>query len=143
LRIASFNVENMFLRAKALNQETWAEGRPALEKYAKVSSLLNEVSYSEADRTKIATLLTELGLEKSDQGSGFVRLRQNRGSLLKRTANGIEIVARGRVDWGGWVELKVEPVNELSTQHIANVIETVKPDILGVVEVENITGITT
>ena len=137
MRIASFNVENMFLRAKALNQETWAEGRPALEKYAKVNALLNNVTYSPADKTKIANLLTELKLDKSDEGSGFVRLRQNRGSLLKRTAAGIDIVAQGRAAWGGWVELKLEPVSELSAQHIARVIEIVNPDILGVVEVEN------
>jgi hypothetical protein len=35
MRIASFNVEIMFLRAKALNSDTWDEGRPALERYAK------------------------------------------------------------------------------------------------------------
>jgi len=75
LRIASFNVENMFLRAQALNQKTWADGRPALERYAKVNALLNQVSYSAADKVKIATLLTQLGLDKSDEGSGFVRLR--------------------------------------------------------------------
>jgi hypothetical protein len=45
LRIASFNVENMVLRAQALNQKTWAQGRPALERYAKVNALLNQVAY--------------------------------------------------------------------------------------------------
>jgi hypothetical protein len=137
LRIASFNVENMFLRAKALNQDTWAEGRPALERCAKVNALLNNVAYPPADKIEIAKLLTELGLDKSDQGDGFVRLRRNRGSLLKRTGGVIDIVARGRADWGGWVELKLEPVSEASAQHIAKVIEVIDPDILGVVEVES------
>ena len=50
LRIASFNVKNMFLRAQALNQKTWAQGRPALERFAKVNGPLNQVSYSEAAR---------------------------------------------------------------------------------------------
>ena len=121
----------MFLRAKALNQDTWAEGRPALERYAKVNALLNNVSYSEPDKTEIAKLLTELKLDKSDEGSGFVRLRQNRGSLLKRTAAGIDVVAQGRAAWGGWVELKLEAVSELSAQHIARVIEIVNPDMRG------------
>lgn len=123
MRIASFNVENMFLRAKALNQDTWAEGRPALERYAKVNALLNNVTYSASDKTEIAKLLTELQLDKSDQGSGFVRLRQNRESLLKRPGGLIDVVARGRADWGGWVELKLEAVSEACTQHIAKVIE--------------------
>ena len=137
MRIASFNVENMFLRAKALNLSAWAEGRPALERYSKVSALLNQVTYAPHDKVEIAKLLTELELDRSDQGSGFVRLRQNRGSLLKRANGVIDVVARGRADWGGWVELKLEAVNEASSQHIARVIEEVDPDILGVVEVEN------
>ena len=28
MRIAAFNVENLFNRAKALDQQTWAAGRP-------------------------------------------------------------------------------------------------------------------
>jgi hypothetical protein len=32
-RIASFNVENLFARAKALNGATWQEGRPILDAY--------------------------------------------------------------------------------------------------------------
>ena len=86
---------------------------------------------------EIAKLLTELELDRSDEGRGFVRLRQNRGSLLRRTSGTIDILARGRLDWGGWVELKVEPVSELSAQHIAEVIEEVNADIVGVVEVES------
>ena len=27
MRLASFNLENLFLRARALNVDTWAEGR--------------------------------------------------------------------------------------------------------------------
>jgi endonuclease/exonuclease/phosphatase family metal-dependent hydrolase len=66
-----------------------------------------------------------------------VRLRKNRGTLLTRKNGVIDIIARGRLDWGGWVELKLEAVNELSSQHIAEVMEEVKADIIGVVEVEN------
>src|SRR5438094_290234 len=33
MRLASFNVENLFDRAVALNQESWAAGRPALVKF--------------------------------------------------------------------------------------------------------------
>jgi predicted extracellular nuclease len=137
MRICSFNVENLFQRAKALNLETWAKGRPALERYAKVSLLLNQVNYSAADKDRIAKLLTELGLEKSDDGHGFARLRQNRGTLLRRANGKIEIVASGRADWSGWLELKTEPVNELASQHIAKVINEVDADIVGVVEAEN------
>ena len=39
MRIASFNVENMFDRAKALNGANWAEGRPALEAHKELNTL--------------------------------------------------------------------------------------------------------
>lgn len=50
--------------------------------------------------------LTRLGLAKKADGGKFALLRQNHGKLLKRKANGqVEVVANGRGDWIGWVEL--------------------------------------
>jgi endonuclease/exonuclease/phosphatase family metal-dependent hydrolase len=67
-----------------------------------------------------------------------VLLRQNRGKLVRRPkGGGLEIVANGRGDWVGWVELKTEQVNELAMQHTAMVIRDVNADVLGVVEAEN------
>ena len=83
-------------------------------------------------------LLKELGLEKKDDGGEFALLRQNRGKLLKRPrSGGVEIVAGGRGDWIGWVELKTEPVDELATNHTAMVMRDVDADVLGVVEADN------
>ena len=67
----------------------------------------------------------------------WVILRQNRGKLLKRPrAGGLEIVANGRDDSIGWVELKTEPVNELGMEHTAMVMRDVNADVMGVVEAE-------
>lgn len=137
MRIASFNVENLFSRARALNQETWAEGKEILNDYSRVNALLQEPVYSEANKKAILEALTRLGLSKSDEGK-FVILRQNRGSLIKRPQTGPpEIVAAGRGDWIGWVELKTESVNETATQMTAKVIQDVNADILAVVEAED------
>lgn len=46
MRLATFNVENMFERAKALNLSTWAEGKPMLEDYARLNTLIQEASYT-------------------------------------------------------------------------------------------------
>jgi hypothetical protein len=51
MRIASFNVENMFERANALNLPTWEKGRPILERYAAINKLLNKATYSAADKS--------------------------------------------------------------------------------------------
>ncbi len=138
MRIASYNVENLFDRAKALNLATWKEGRPTLERHARINQLLNRPAYSPADKRSIVKLLGELGLAKSDDGGPFALLRVIRGKLLKRPkTGGLEIVADGRADWIGWVELKTEPVNELAMQHTAMVIRDLKPDVLGVIEAEH------
>ena len=141
MRVASFNLENVFERAKALAGQDWDRGRPALEAYARINSLLNETVYTEADKREIRTLLRKLGLAKKDDGGPFALLRQNRGRLVvrRKTASGtrLDIVANGRADWIGWVELKTEPVNELSTQHTAMVMRDVSADVLAVVEADN------
>ena len=48
----------------------------------------------------------------------------------------VEVVANGRSDWIGWVELVTEHVDEEATQHTAMVIDEVGAQILGVVEAE-------
>lgn len=137
MRLSVYNVENLFDRAKAMNLDTWEEGRPVLEKFAALNSLLGQVTYSDRDRERMAQLFVELGLEKSDTAP-FVILRRNRGGLLKRPqAGGILITAKGRADWVGSLELRDEPINEHAMRNTARVIKDIGADVLGVVEAES------
>jgi endonuclease/exonuclease/phosphatase family metal-dependent hydrolase len=137
MRLASYNVENLFTRAKALNLDTWADGRRVLEHHAEVNAILGKDVYSDADKARIVQLLKLLGIDKKDDGGPYVALRQNRGQLIKRgKVYGLEVVAKGRADWSGWVETKSELVNETSTRNTAQVIRDVNADVLGVVECE-------
>jgi endonuclease/exonuclease/phosphatase family metal-dependent hydrolase len=137
MRLASYNVENLFDRAKVMMLDDWQEGRTTLENFAAANKILGQQIYSAADKTALAQLLIDLGLEKSDE-SPFVILRRNRGELLKRpTAGGIEILADGRADWVGSLELKEAPVNHESMLNTARVISDLNADVLGVVEAES------
>lgn len=49
----------------------------------------------------------------------------------------MEIVANGRDDWVGWVELRKEPVNEIAIMNTGRVIRDVDADILAVIEAED------
>lgn len=87
MKLAVYNVENLFDRAKAMNLDSWAEGRPVLEKFAELSGLLGQIVYSPAEKTRMAELMGDLGLAASDTGP-FVILRRNRGGLLRRPRTG-------------------------------------------------------
>jgi len=135
-------MENLFDRAKALNLNSWSEGKPVLDAFAKLNALLEQDTYSDVDKQKIVDGLTALGLDKRDDGGEYVILRQNRGHLLKRPRSGPpEVVADGRADWIGWIELKTEAVNEVATRNTARVVADVGADVLAVVEAEDRTAL--
>jgi len=137
MKIASYNLENLFLRARALNGDTLAEGKAILKAHADINALFGKPSYSAADKAKIITLLDKLGLKKSDE-SKFAILRQNRGKLIKRPQGAPpQIVADGRSDWIGWVDLTMVEVNEIATRNTAQVVRDLEADVLGVVEAES------
>jgi len=136
MRLASFNVENLFRRAKVLNMEGWNAGKPILEKFTELNELFEEAVYTAEMKAKILAGLKELGLEKVNE-SPYVVLRVNRGDFLKRTRfSGPQITANGRADWIGWLELKTELVNETATRNTAQVVRDLDPDVLGLCECE-------
>src|SRR5262245_10858650 len=116
MRLASFNVENLCNRAKALNLDNWAVGKEILTEYDKLTTILQQHVSSASCKTELLASLDKLALKQKDDAKVAI-LRQNRGHLLKRPTSGpVEVIADGRGDWVGWVELKTEAVNEIATQ---------------------------
>lgn len=150
IRIASYNVENLFARSKALNRETWAEGRAILDAQKKVNSLMQEDTYSATLKREITELLLVLEVYvRNDMGAvrrstsrspKWAWFRKNRGDFDVEPSDRMKdvvITATGRADWIGWVELAKESVDEASVRLTARVIEDLDADILGVIEAED------
>ncbi|MDR7273552.1 endonuclease/exonuclease/phosphatase family protein [Catenuloplanes atrovinosus] len=137
MRIAAYNVENLFNRARALDPRNWAAGRPVLEAFEAVTALLEEPVYTEEIQRGILRELQRLGLRNGD-AARYARLRQNRGRLLRRSRDGsVHVVAGGRADWIGWVELTTERCDEVALANTARVLRDLRADLVGVVEAES------
>lgn len=138
MRIAAFNVENLFDRAKVFNDPEPDAHRDVLAAHAELNTLFARDVYSAADRTRMLELIERLGMLRRDEGP-FTRIRKIRGRLITRPRPPKlpAIVADGRDDWVGWCELKTAPVDESAMQNTARVIRDVGADILAIVEAES------
>ncbi|MGY1896364.1 endonuclease/exonuclease/phosphatase family protein [Nocardia gipuzkoensis] len=144
LRIAAYNVENLFSRPRAMGAPEPVAAE-ILDAHARVNELFEHETYSAADKTEILALLKKLRLLRDDgdpeRKNTFAVRRNIRGQLLKRPRGGgeddVTVVADGRSDWVGWVDLIKDSIDALAITHTARVIREVDADIVGVVEAED------
>lgn len=76
IRIASFNVENLFARPKAFDLPDWNAGEPVLKAYEKVSALVQKPRYSATDKIRIRDLLVTLDIYAADKKTKAIRRNQ-------------------------------------------------------------------
>lgn len=136
--IATFNVENMFERPKALNMDTWKDGKSILEDYSRLNHLIQEEVYTDAIKTELLEIMERHPGLIAKSESKYIRLRDVRGKFLYKPKNkSPQVVANGRFDWIGWFELIKETVDEVATENTARIIGLLNADVLCIVEADN------
>ena len=137
MKIAAFNVENLFNRAKAFNEEDNNKTQCVIRAVTELNSLFEADVYSDVDKERMLELVDELEFNRFNNGP-LARVRKIRGKIFRHPqVGGIEIVATGRDSWVGWAELITAPVDEVAVLNTGRVIRDVDADILAVIEAEN------
>jgi len=138
MRLATFNIENMFERPAAMNLPKWSDGRKILEDFSALNDLLAKSTYNSSDKKKLLAIMERNKGLLTQGHSKFIRLREVRGKLVRKPRNKPrEIGVDGRDDWIGWFELVEDQVNETAISNTARIIDLINADILCVVEADN------
>ncbi len=130
-KLASFNVENLFSRAKVfqyLKQGTVSEKLALVDE---LQGLIQKPVYSPEDKKRI------LALYQGDLKT-FVSINEDRGSLFKMKGMSIAgVEANGAADWDGEIVFKQANFSEMTRTNTAQVIKAVNADVMCIVEVED------
>lgn len=128
-RAATFNVENLFSRAKVLNMSDGVQVDAILKDVGKLKKLLGKTTYSPADKTSIRQMVNAL--------SAYIIIREDRGKLFTGTGSNRRVTASGAKAWDGVIEFKRASISEMARKSTADVVKALKADVVCAVEVES------
>jgi endonuclease/exonuclease/phosphatase family metal-dependent hydrolase len=137
VRIAAFNCENLFNRAVAMNYPDNAHGQPYLDAFHELNTIFAKDVYSAQDKARILALMGRYKLTGTRPKSKHFEFRKIRGQLFGTQGKKRVVVANGRADWQGWLELKEEAIDDTAITNTARVIAAVDADIQVLVEIEH------
>lgn len=136
-RIATFNAENLFRRAKALNLRDSHATDEIMTKVKDLAVLLALVRYAASDKEAIWKLSAEL--------NEYISIREDIGTFgrlqvhpaVQKAGYKVAVACTGRDSWSGEIEFKTESFSDEQRRNTARVINEMKADVQCLVEVES------
>lgn len=138
MRIASYNVNNLFSRAEVMALDDWGANQEVLEDVRRLNIELAKDRYNDATKDRIKDILEKYEFDNRNKRSRPFDVIRTRKSLFSVSRQGeIRIKASGRNAWVGWVELSRSVASDVSVQNTAEIIRQVDADVIVLVEVED------
>lgn len=135
MKIATFNIQNLFHRDKSLIDKPF--GKMLSDWIKELDTLMRKSNNSILEQDRIRELSFLIGFEKSSP-KPYAVLRRKSGFLyMKGVHHSTETKACNLTDWNGWIELQTLPIKPSATDNKAKVIADVNADILLLHEIED------
>lgn len=129
LRIATFNVENLFSRARPLALADRKKAEKILTQITRLNSLIDQDIYSAEDKKEIVQLAKDL--------SYYIEIREDRGKLFTGKGDKMRVTAAGKDKWDGEIAFRRKSFDEFERKSTTDVITAVGADVQCVVEAED------
>lgn len=138
MRIATYNVNNLFTRAKVMALEDWDANREVLEDVRRLNIQLAKEQYDAPTKEAIKEILEKYEFDNTNIRNRPFKIERTRKKLFSVSQAGeIRVTASGRNAWVGWVELARRLASDVSVNNTAEIVRQVDADVLVLVEVEN------
>ena len=143
MRLSTYNLENLFERAVAMNLPSWEDGKGTLDDVTRLNDLIEKPTYTPAIKEELLEIMKKYPGLIANGTSKLIRLREARGAhlIIKPKNKAAEIRVSGRDDWIGWFELEREPIHATAIDNTARIIDAVHADVQCVVEAEDRSGL--
>jgi endonuclease/exonuclease/phosphatase family metal-dependent hydrolase len=140
-RIATFNAENLFRRAKALNLKDSDKTDAIMAQVKSLATLLAKATYSAEDKAAIWKISAEL--------NEYITIREDLGTFgqlithptVDKAGYKVSAGCKGRGSWSGEIEFKTEPFSDEQRKNTARVIKEMKADVQCLIEVESMPAV--